>query len=837
MKIYDHQNVEEKWQKFWKKNNTYKNFSTNPKLPKYYVLEMFPYPSGKIHMGHVRNYTLGDVLARFFKANNYNVLHPMGWDSFGMPAENAAIENNLDPKVWTEKNIKSMKSQLVKMGLAIDWDRELSTSTKEYYQFQQKIFIDFYNNGLIYKKNSQVNWDPVDNTVLANEQVIDGKGWRSGAQVEKKQLSQWFLKISNFSEELLKDLSKLDKWPSKVKLMQENWIGKSEGCEVLFKVLDSNQIINVFTTRPETIFGASFIGLSIEHKLANLYKKDLNFQRFKKKTELNIKQEAFDKAPKEGFFTGLFAIHPLNTNIQIPIYFANFILPNYGTGAIFGCPAHDARDLEFAKKYDLKFQSVIKEGTSNNEPTMENSSFLDNLNISDAKEVVINKLISTNKGNKKVIFRLRDWGISRQRYWGCPIPILYREDGKTLTVPIDDLPVELPKKPDFKSPGNPLNNDEKWKKTFCSKTGLKAIRETDTLDTFFDSSWYFLRFCNSKYSKDPFNPKNLKYWMPVDQYIGGIEHAILHLLYSRFFMRALKKCGYEVPIEPFTNLLTQGMVNHETFMTKNKKWIEPSEVIYKNKRYLSKSGDPLLKGRSEKMSKSKKNIIDPESIIKNYGADTARLFMMSDSPPERDLEWSNDGIKATHKFLNKIFTFLHDNNFYFTTDISFIKNLAGKDLEIISYTQLIIKNFNNDIQDFRFNTAVAKIRELSNKLMLIKNNKENNVFNFSWSIFVRLIYIFTPHFAEELAYLGKFTNTSIINLPWPALPNIEKTKSTINLVIQVNGKKRGIIEVDKDQNQENVIRIIAKKFPKIYSKQHEFKRIIFVKNKIINFVL
>ena len=584
----------------------------------------------------------------------------MGWDSFGMPAENAAIENNISPKVWTEQNIKNMRKQLKSIGLSIDWSREISTCSENYYKHQQKIFIDLYNNGFVYKKDSYVNWDPVDKTVLANEQVIDGKGWRSGATVEQKKLSQWFLKISDFSNELLKDLETLNDWPEKVKLMQKNWIGYSSGVEIKFKIKNSDQEILVFTTRPETIFGASFIGLSVEHSLTENFETNDKFKSFKKKC-LETNDKKIDEE-KFGFNSNLFVEHPFLENEKIPIYFTNYVLTNYGTGAIFGCPAHDERDYDFAKRYNLKIISVIKK--TKNLPYVEkkdsdeivNSSFLNKLNLKEAKSLITSKIVEKKIGRIKVSFRLRDWGVSRQRYWGCPIPIIYKEDGSVTTVEEKELPIKLPEDIDLSTQGNPLESHPTWKYTRCLKSNKPAIRETDTLDTFFDSSWYFLRFCSPKSSK-PFEDDEAKYWMSVDHYIGGVEHAILHLLYSRFFSRALKKSGYQVPNEPFKKLVTQGMVCHETYKTENKKWINPSEVIKEGEDFFTRINGKKIKvfrGRSEKMSKSKKNVVDPDLIISKYGADTARLFMISDSPPEKDLEWSIEGIKATHKYLNKI---------------------------------------------------------------------------------------------------------------------------------------------------------------------------------------
>ncbi len=846
MKNYQHQNIEKKWQAIWRDEKV--DSAKIDDRQKFYVLEMFPYPSGKIHMGHLRNYTIGDVVARFFKNNNYNVLHPMGWDSFGMPAENAATENNLSARKWTEENISNMKKQLESIGLSIDWDREISTCSEEYYKHQQKLFIDLYNNGLIYKKDSYVNWDPVDNTVLANEQVIDGRGWRSGAIVEKKKLSQWFLKITAFSKELLDDLNKLDQWPEKVKTMQKNWIGVSYGAEITFKVVKKNLEIKVFTTRPETIFGASFIAVSVEHELNLLFDDDKEFHIFRKKC-LKNQSRINNEEEKLCYPTKLFVQHPFIKEKTLPVFFANYVLMDYGSGAIFGCPAHDNRDYEFASKFGIEISRVVKNTKNNKEDKLPylgvsekdiviNSDFLNNLKISDAKEKVISELVKINQGKKKIGYKLRDWGISRQRYWGCPIPVIYRADGKITTVNESELPVKLPDDIDFSKPGNPLNNHPTWLKTICSTTGLKAKRETDTLDTFFDSSWYYLRFCSPKIKNKPFNEDDINYWMPVDHYIGGIEHAILHLLYSRFFSRALKYCDYKVPKEPFKKLITQGMVCHETFKNKKGNWIEPGDVYFKNGKCFHKHSDgaeELVKGRSEKMSKSKKNVVDPDQIINTYGADTARLFMISDSPPERDLEWSIDGIKATYKYLSKIFDYL-DKDLTFVIDAQDLKINTLNEVEkyVYDFVNLTIFNFTEDIKNYRFNTAVAKLRELSNKISTKKIN--SSLFNYSWSIFLRLISIITPHLSQELAGRSGY-NKLLCDLDWPSYDRLCLTSKNVKMVVQQNGKKKSLIDVPLDSGQEEVIKILYNKYPKLgIELKTSMKKIIFIKNKIINFV-
>ena len=672
MERYNFKSVENKWQKFWDENKSFKTLNDKTKK-KFYCLEMFPYPSGKIHMGHVRNYTIGDVLARFKKLQGFNVLHPMGWDSFGMPAENAARQNNLDPKNWTEKNIAVMKKQLKKLGLSIDWDREVSTCSSSYYKHQQEFFLELYDKGLVYRKENYVNWDPIDETVLANEQVIDGKGWRSGAPVERKKLNQWFFNISKFANELLENLGSLDKWPNKVKVMQKNWIGKSFGCEIKFKVEGLNEVseIECYTTRPDTLFGMSFLALSVDHPIANFYANDENFIKFKKEcSKSGTTEESLASAEKIGFKTNLIATNPMDENIKVPVYFANFVLMDYGLGAVFGCPAHDQRDLEFAKKYNLKINTVVAPNKEDHEFIIDdiaytdkgfmiNSSFLNGLKSPDESiKQAINFLEENNFGKKKTNFRLKDWGVSRQRYWGCPIPIIYDENDNPHKLPKEMLPVKLPEISKLQPTGNPLDKQDDWKNLEID--GKKYTRETDTLDTFVDSSWYFLRFCSADNENYGFSKEDIDYWMPVDQYIGGVEHAILHLLYSRFFMQALSFENENFKIkEPFDGLFTQGMVCHETYKDESNNWVSPEEIVSKDgKKYLKNdTSKEVSVGPSESMSKSKKNTIDPENIINNYGADAVRLFILSDSPPEKDVQWSEDGMTASYKFIQKLWIF------------------------------------------------------------------------------------------------------------------------------------------------------------------------------------
>ncbi len=721
MDRYNFHEVEAKWQKYWTENKSDKTLLDKSKK-KFYCLEMFPYPSGKIHMGHVRNYTIGDVLARFKKLQGYNVLHPMGWDSFGMPAENAAKENNLDPKVWTEQNILNMKKQLMRMGLSIDWDKEISTCSKDYYKHQQKFFLELLDKGLVYRKENYVNWDPIEQTVLANEQVIEGKGWRSGAVVERKKLNQWFFKISKFSEELLNDLENLPEWPNKVKVMQKNWIGKSFGCEIEFKILGNEKVKSIYcyTTRPDTLFGSSFLALSVDHPLSKYYENDKDFIDFKKDcSKSGTTEESIANAEKIGFKTKLVAVNPLDEKIKIPVYFANFVLMDYGLGAVFGCPAHDQRDLDFALKYNLKVIPVVKPKSEDDnfkilkeaytgEGFIFNSDFLNGLKVPEESISKSIEILEKKKlGKKKINFRLKDWGVSRQRYWGCPIPIAYNEKNEIVKIPDEKLPVKLPENIDLSTNGNPLDHQNEWKKVVIN--GENCVRETDTLDTFVCSSWYFLRFCSPKEEKYGFNFDDVKYWMPVDQYIGGIEHAILHLLYSRFFMRALSYKNKNLDItEPFAGLFTQGMVCHETYKDKNGKWLSLDEVILKdNKKFYLKSNteEEVKVGKSESMSKSKKNTIDPEKIMKSYGADAVRIFILSDSPPEKDIQWSDQGMNASYKLIQKLWM-LHTN---IKIKLLQKKNLSKneKTEDINKFTNLLIDKITKNLEKFNYNVIIA----------------------------------------------------------------------------------------------------------------------------------
>jgi leucyl-tRNA synthetase len=839
MENYNPLPVEEKWKNFFEKNQIFKTKKTKDK--KFYCLEMFPYPSGNIHMGHVRNYTLGDVIANFKRLNNYNVLHPMGWDAFGLPAENAAIQNNLHPKDWTLKNIATMKSQLQRLGLSIDWDKEISTCDPSYYKHQQILFSLLYKKEIAYKKKSYVNWDPVDNTVLANEQVIDGKGWRSGAIVEKKELNQWFLNITKYSDQLLKSLDDLKGWPEKVRLMQKNWIGKSIGCEIDFVSDFKNSKIKIFTTRPDTIFGASFIAIAPDHPFTESFKNEKNFQDFKELALKNIGTESsLSKNEKLGFQTPFFVSHPF-LNKKIPIYVANFILMDYGTGAIFGCPAHDQRDLEFAKKYNLEIIPVVSPNKSKSivindqaytdDGYIINSDFLNDLSVEDAKEKIIKKIEEKKIGNSKIIYRLKDWGISRQRYWGCPIPIMYREDGKVVLVAEKDLPIELPKDVDFSKPGNPLENHPTWKHTKCPETGMKAVRETDTLDTFVDSSWYFLRFCSPKENSRPFNIDEANYWMPVDQYIGGVEHAILHLLYSRFFTLALQDEFKLKVSEPFENLFTQGMVCHPTFKTEKGKWVFPKEVIEKNGSYFLDNKEKILKGDSQAMSKSKKNIVDPDDIIKIYGADAVRWFILSDSPPDRDIQWSDSGIQGAFKYIQKIWRVCEKIKIYKKE-----KEETGNNFLI--KINILIKEITECIEKFHINVAVAKLYIYLNNLneeIDKKTLKEEEIIN-AYKKYLIIISTFIPYIANECwEKITKQNNLS--SQEWPKIENTLIKKDNFDVVIQINGKKRAIINAINDESEENIFsKSLAIKNIKVILEEKNIIKKIFIKNKLLNIV-
>ena len=849
---YSFRESENFWQKSWENAQTFTTSLSNEK-PHFYVLEMFPYPSGNIHMGHVRNYTLGDVIARFKRAKGFNVLHPMGWDAFGLPAENAAIQNNVHPAAWTYKNIETMREQLKTIGLSYDWEREIATCSPEYYQHEQQFFIDMLKAGLAYRKEAVVNWDPIDNTVLANEQVIEGRGWRSGALIERKTLSQWFLKITDFADDLLSSLDELTGWPDRVRLMQEKWIGKSTGALVRFTIKDHDEKLDVYTTRPDTLFGMSFCAISSEHPIAiALSEKNAAIKNFREEcSRLGTSEEIIEKAEKKGIDTGLRIQHPLMDKTY-PLYIANFVLMDYGTGAVFGCPAHDQRDLDFARKYGLEVTAVVApEGNSNftveneaytGQGTLIHSDFLNGLDIATAKEEIISRLEAKHIGEKRVQFRLRDWGVSRQRYWGCPIPIIYCDTCGAVPVPSQDLPVTLPEDVSFDKPGNPLDHHPTWKHVSCPSCGKAAIRETDTFDTFFESSWYFARFCTPNSTKG-IEKEICDTWLPVDCYIGGIEHAVLHLLYSRFFTRALKTCGHLGIKEPFKGLYTQGMICHETYKSEDGRWLYP-EDISKNDHgdwIENATGKKIHVGRSEKMSKSKKNTVDPRHIINAYGADTARLFMLSDSPPERDLEWTESGVDGAWRYVNRLWRLLYENiDTLINVDLHKIPEINDEKLiSLRKKTHATTQLVTGDIEQFHFNKAVARIRELTNEISGICANASDAhawVIREAIEYLIHIIAPFMPHLAESLwQALGH--KDMIATRPWPTVNTDLLVEENVTLAIQINGKLRATIELPKDLSKEDIEK---------QSLQHEkvaphlegktIKKIIIVPGRIVNVV-
>jgi leucyl-tRNA synthetase len=867
---YNARDAEGRWQKAWDKAGIYATKNDDPR-PKYYVLEMFPYPSGRIHMGHVRNYTMGDVVARFKRAMGNAVLHPMGWDAFGMPAENAAIDRKVHPKAWTYDNIAAMKKQLKSMGLSLDWAREFATCDPSYYKHQQKMFLDFLKAGLVERKQSKVNWDPIDQTVLANEQVIDGRGWRSGAEVEQRELTQWFFKISDYSQDLLKALDTLDRWPEKVRLMQKNWIGRSEGLLVRF-ILDAATTPNkeseleIFTTRPDTLFGAKFMALSPDHPLAQAAaKNNPKLAAFIEQCRhMGTSQAAIDTAEKLGFDTGIKAVHPFDQNWKLPVYVANFILMEYGTGAIFGCPAHDQRDLDFVNKYGLGNTPVVcPEGQDpktfvitttayDGDGRMINSRFLDGMTIEQAKEEVAKRLEKESRGNKPVAqrqvnYRLRDWGISRQRYWGCPIPIIHCAKCGTVPVLAKDLPVTLPEDVSFDKPGNPLDRHPTWKNVTCPQCGGPARRETDTMDTFVDSSWYFVRFTDPWDDKEPTDPKIANHWMAVDQYIGGIEHAILHLLYSRFFTRAMHKTGHIGMDEPFAGLFTQGMVVHETYKTKNGDWVEPATVKINglgDARHatLAATGETVAIGSIEKMSKSKKNTIDPDDIIAAYGADTARWFMLSDSPPERDVIWTEEGVQGAWRFVQRLWRL--------NGEIAGIPGpgarpaaFGAEALNVRKAAHSALSHVSDDIAKLRFNRCVAHIYEFANALGDAIGAAETAPSpDFAWAlreagdILVRLFHPMMPHLAEECwAALGH--KTLVATEAWPQIEPDLLVENTVTLPVQVNGKKRAEVTVGRvATNAEIEAAVLALDEVKRALDGKRPKKVIIVPQRIVNVV-
>ncbi len=830
---YNARETEAKWQRHWQQNRTFETTQTTTVMrPSYYVLEMFPYPSGNIHMGHVRNYTLGDVIARARRMQGYDVLHPMGWDAFGLPAENAAIERGAHPQDWTLKNIETMREQLKLIGLSYDWSRELATCLPDYYKHEQLFFLKFLEAGLAYRKEAEVNWDPVDNTVLANEQVVEGRGWRSGALVERRRLSQWFLRISDCADELLAGLETLKEWPDKVRIMQEKWIGKSSGALLKLRVASGEwRELEIYTTRPDTIFGMSFCAISAGHPLAqSLATRHSPLAAFIAEcNQLGTSEEAIEKAEKKGFDTGLKIIHPFDGR-EVPLYVANFVLMDYGTGAIFGCPAHDARDFEFATKYGLPILPVVASSATDPLPytgdgTLINSDFLNGLTVDEAKKKATQALKKIGCGEEKINYRLRDWGISRQRYWGCPIPVIHCKDCGVVPVPEADLPVALPKDVTFDKPGNPLVRHPSWKHVPCPSCGRPAERETDTFDTFFESSWYFARFATLP-SPEPLNPKAVKQWLPVDCYIGGIEHAVLHLLYSRFFMRALAKCGYEVPPEPFKRLETQGMICHETYKSSEGKWLSPDEVA-EGKEIAT--GKPVTIGRIEKMSKSKKNTVDPRHIIESYGADAARLFMLSDSPPDRDLEWTDAGIEGAWRYIQRVWRLVSSSSSAVAVENDASANLRQK-------THQTIAAVTDDIEKFHFNKAIARIRELTNMMEDCAGKAAPEVMKEALEAALHLLCPFLPHLAEECwAQLGHKDEISL--RPWPKADPALLAEDEVTVAIQINGKTRTTIQLAKDLPKEKAESVVMElQTVRDALKDKEVRKIIVVPNRIVNVV-
>lgn len=858
---YDPQSAEPKWRAEWDKVDLFKAKSPADAgdAPKAYVLEMFPYPSGRLHMGHVRNYAMGDVVARHKKAKGYNVLHPMGWDAFGMPAENAAMERGVHPGEWTYQNIAAMKLQFEKLGLSLDWSREFATCDPDYYGEQQRLFLKFMDKGLVYQKKAKVNWDPVDNTVLANEQVVDGKGWRSGAEVEQRELVQWFFRITDYAEDLLTEVQKLDRWPEKVRTMQVNWIGKSEGLQMRFEWADVAPAghadgIEIFTTRPDTLFGASFIALSPDHPLTiELAEKNEALQAFRAEcAKVGTSEADIEKAPKIGFEAGLRVNHPFIKGETLPVWIANFVLMGYGTGAVFACPAHDQRDFDFARKYELPVIPVVKpSGDEASEPwassgqgadmdaaytgpgTIMNSGFLDGKAIDEAKSLATHQIEDMELGQRSVNYRLRDWGVSRQRYWGCPIPVIHCDDCGIVPVPEADLPVELPKDVSFEKPGNPLVHHATWKDTVCPTCGKPAQRETDTLDTFNDSSWYFARFASVD------DPAERAYWLPVDQYVGGVEHAVLHLLYARFFTRAMRDVG-EVDLpsgEPFAGLFTQGMVTHETYKSADGKWLQPSDIEAQGENWIeTATGGPVTVGAIEKMSKSKKNTVDPDNIIATFGADTARWFVLSDSPPERDVEWTQSGAEGAARFVQRVWSVFntlseaaHDSKPNDSKHAADLRRASHKAVQAIDTA----------IEEFRFNSAIATIHELTSVLKKAEQAGDD-VLSARFegaSMLARCLTPFMPHLAEECWSL--IDGAGLCSAaPWPEIDESLLVEDSVTLPIQVNGKRRAEISVSKTASKDD-IQALALADPSVsgFIDGKDIKKVIVVPGRIVNIVV
>ena len=829
--IYNFRQVEKKWLKFFEQYNVSNEEIIKNKEKKSYILEMLPYPSGKIHMGHVRNYTIGDVVARYKRMLGYTVIHPMGWDSFGMPAENAAMQSGGHPKAWTESNIESMRNQLKALGFMYDWKREISTCSKEYYVQEQKIFLDLFKKGLIYRKKSYVNWDPVDQTVLANEQVIDGKGWRSGATVEKKLLEQWSVKITNYAEELLCGLKDLEgHWPDNVLKMQENWIGKSEGALINFEIVGSDEKIQVFTTRPDTLFGASFIALSPDHDisqaLASQNKDVADFINDCKKTATT--EESLEKAEKKGKFTGLYVKHPVINGERLPVYIANFVLMDYGTGAVFACPAHDERDFEFAKKYNLPVKRVIASEEDlpfigNGE--MINSDFLNGMSSQQAKTFMIDHLTKLGIGSKKTTYRLRDWLISRQRYWGCPIPIIHCPKCGAVPSPV---PVYLPDDVIFDGKGNPLENHPTWKYTVCPNCGGEAMRDTDTLDTFFESSWYFIRYL-CPHENTPIDKEIADVALPVDLCIGGIEHAVLHLLYARFFVLALRDMGYISCKVPFKNLLTQGMVCHKSYKNSEGDWVYPDEITKQGEKLVDSKGLDVFEYSFEKMSKSKKNTVSPQKIIESHGVDAVRLFIVSDTPPEKDFDWNTAALDGAWRFLNRVWRL-------FNMILEKIKlNSAGSE-ELVKLSHFYLKRITANYEKITLNRAVALAREFFNEIENRFEQESAESLKFAFEYFIKALYPVVPNISHEI--FEKLTNSPepLQNSIWPKIDESLATEENVTIAVQINGKLKATFEIAKDSENKVLEKTALNAVAKIID-QDSIKKIIVVKNRIVNIVI
>ena len=838
-RVYPFRSIENKWQEIWRQKNTH-GLTNQTEQPKCYVLEMLPYPSGRLHMGHVRNYAIGDAIARYKKAKGYAVLHPMGWDAFGLPAENAAMQNHTHPKTWTIQNIAEMKKQLQRLGFSYDWNREITTCQPDYYGLEQKIFLDFYKQGLIYRKESWVNWDPVENSVLANEQVVNGRGWRSGAVVEKRKLNQWSVKITHYADALLNDLDQLSGWPEKVTKMQENWIGRSEGAIVHFKVLhQEDQTLEVFTTRPETLFGASFCAIAPSHPLAEQVAcQNSGLAAFIADCQKMITtEEAISTAEKKGFDTGLRVMHPFDAEKTLPVYVANFVLIDYGTGALFGCPAHDERDFEFATRYNLPIQAVVQSDHPlpyGGDGLMIHSDFLNSLSVNQAREVAVNRLVTTHQGERRISYRLRDWSVSRQRYWGCPIPIIHCSACGPVPVPVQDLPVLLPDDVDFDKPGNPLDHHPTWKHVACPACGQPAQRETDTLDTFFESSWYFLRYIAPQ-AVEPIDRHECQQWLPVDWYIGGIEHAVLHLLYARFFTKALRDCGYLTVDEPFKNLMTQGMVCHETYQDTQGRWLYPHEVIKSAQGQAThfETGEPIQVGRSEKMSKSKRNLVDPQQIIDSYGADVARLFILSDTPPERDFEWNTEALDGSWRYLNRVWRLVTE------TVVVWHKNSGlPSNRELRKKTHQYLSKLTDAYERNAFNKALAFHRELCRDIEdHIKDSSQNDLKE-ALGVLVQTLAPIAPHIAHELWLLVSSNEQAVLyEAPWPVVDSELAKIEEITIAVQVNGKLKGSFTTSPNMDSK-VLEKQALGLPVIVDilQGRLPKRVIVVPNRIVNVV-